>query len=56
MTVASLRGEGSSGAGAGLLAHHWLAAEEWEKALEYTVQAAKHAQKLFARPETINHY
>jgi class 3 adenylate cyclase/tetratricopeptide (TPR) repeat protein len=56
MTVASLRGEGSSGAGAGLLAHHWLAAEEWEKALEYTVQAAKHAQKLLARPETINHY
>jgi class 3 adenylate cyclase/tetratricopeptide (TPR) repeat protein len=56
MTTASLREDGSFGAGAGLLAHHWLAAEEWDKALEYTVQAAKHAQKLLARPEAITHY
>jgi predicted ATPase len=56
MVVPSLHEERSLGAGAELLAHHWLAAEDWEKALEYTVQAAKHAQKLFARPEAINHY
>ena len=55
MTARFVSEEGSLGAGAGLLAHHWLAAEEWEKALEYTVQAAKYAQKLFARPEAINH-
>ena len=54
--VPSLREEGSLGASAALMAHHWLAAEKWEKALEWTVRAAQHAQKLFARPEAINHY
>jgi tetratricopeptide (TPR) repeat protein len=54
--VPSLSEAGSFGASAGLLAHHWLAAEEWEKALEYTVEAAKHAEKLLARPEAINQY
>ena len=39
-----------------LLAHHWLRAEEWEKALDYTLEAAERARKLFARPEAINHY
>ena len=41
---------------AALLAHHWLRAEDWEKALNYTLEAAERAQKLFARPEAINHY
>ena len=45
-------GEGASvGEGAALLAYHWLRAEEWEKALTYTLEAAERAQKLFARPE-----
>ena len=48
--------EASVGERAALLAHHWLRAEEWEKALNYTLEAAERAQKLFARPEAINHY
>jgi predicted ATPase/class 3 adenylate cyclase len=39
-----------------LLAHHWLRAEEWERALTYTLEAAERARTLFARPEAINHY
>jgi class 3 adenylate cyclase len=39
-----------------LLAHHWLRAEDWEKALTYSVDAAKRAQALYARPEAIAHY
>ena len=39
-----------------LLAHHWLRAEDWEKALTYSVEAATRAQALFARPEAIAHY
>lgn len=39
-----------------LLAHHWLRAEEWERALKYTLEAAERARTLFARPEAINHY
>ncbi len=39
-----------------LLAHHWLEAEDWEKALTYTLQAAEQAGKLYARPEAIRHY
>ena len=54
--VASLSGQAKDGAAAGLLAHHWLRAEEWNKALDYTLEAAKRARKLFARPEAINHY
>ena len=45
-----------SASGAALLAYHWLRAEEWEKALTYTLEAAERARKLFARPEAINHY
>src|SRR5262245_25541749 len=56
LMVPSSSEHASPGATAGLLAHHWSAAEEWEKALEYTVQAAKHAEKLLARPEAINQY
>jgi len=39
-----------------LLAHHWLRAEDWEKALTYSVEAARRAQALYARPEAIAHY
>ena len=53
---AALAEEASVGERAALLAHHWLRAEEWEKALKYTLEAAERAQKLFARPEAINHY
>jgi class 3 adenylate cyclase/tetratricopeptide (TPR) repeat protein len=48
--------EASVSEGAALLAHHWLGAEEWEKALNYTLEAAERAQRLFARPEAISHY
>jgi class 3 adenylate cyclase/tetratricopeptide (TPR) repeat protein len=39
-----------------LLAHHWLRAEDWQKALTYSVEAARRAQSLYARPEAIAHY
>jgi class 3 adenylate cyclase/tetratricopeptide (TPR) repeat protein len=39
-----------------LLAHHWLGAEDWEKALTYSREAAERAQALYARPEAIAHY
>ena len=48
--------EASVGERAALLAHHWLRAEEWEKALDYTLEAAERARKLYARPEAISHY
>src|SRR5262249_22054877 len=48
--------EASAAERAGLLAHHWLEAEDWEKALTYTLQAAEQAGKLYARPEAIRHY
>jgi predicted ATPase len=48
--------EVSVGAGAALLAYHWLRGEEWEKALNYTLEVAERAKQLFARPEAINHY
>lgn len=35
------------------LAHHWLVAQDWEKALEHTVLAAERARRLYARPEAI---
>ena len=41
---------------AAVLAHHCLRAEDWEKALEYTLQAAERASKLYARSEAIAHY
>ena len=55
-TVASLSEQAIPSAAAGLMAHHWLRAEEWEKALDYTLEAAKRAEKLLARPEAINQY
>ena len=48
--------ESVAGERVALLVHHWLRAEEWEKALSYTLEAAERAQKLFARPEAISHY
>jgi len=41
---------------AALLAHHWLGAEDWEKALNYTLEAARQAETLYARTEAISHY
>ncbi len=41
---------------AALLAYHWLRAEDWEKALRYTLQAAERARKLNACPEAVSHY
>ena len=41
---------------AALLAGHWLKAENSEKALHYTIEAAKQAAKLGAGPEAISHY
>ena len=46
----------SVGERSALLAHHWLRAEEWERALTYTLEAAERARTLFARPEAVNHY
>ena len=46
----------SVGERSALLAHHWFRAEEWERALTYTLEAAERARTLFARPEAINHY
>ena len=53
---ATLGEEASVGESAALLANHWLRAEEWEKALTYTLVAAERAQKLYARPEAMSHY
>jgi predicted ATPase/class 3 adenylate cyclase len=46
----------SVGERSALLAHHWLRAEAWEKALAYTLEAAERARNLYARPEAVNHY
>ena len=48
--------ETSAGERAALLAHHWLRAEQWEKALRYAITAAGTAQKLSAYPEAVSHY
>ena len=39
-----------------LLSHHWWRAEDWERALTYSLDAAERAMKLYARPEAITHY
>jgi class 3 adenylate cyclase/tetratricopeptide (TPR) repeat protein len=41
---------------AALLAHHWYQAEDWERALAYTLRAAARARALYARPEAIGHH
>jgi hypothetical protein len=38
---------------AAVLAHHWRAAEEWERALHHTLRAAARARALYARPEAV---
>ena len=48
--------ESLAGERAALLAHHWFRAEDWEKALRFTLEAAEWARKLYARPEAISHY
>jgi class 3 adenylate cyclase/tetratricopeptide (TPR) repeat protein len=48
--------ESLAGERAALLAHHWFRAEDWEKALRFTLEAAERAGKLYARPEAISHY
>jgi class 3 adenylate cyclase/tetratricopeptide (TPR) repeat protein len=48
--------ETSAGEHAALLAHHWLRAEELEKALRCSLEAAGQARKLYALPEAISHY
>ncbi len=45
-----------SGEPAAVLAQHWLRAEEWERALTYTLQAAERARRLYARPEAVAQY
>jgi tetratricopeptide (TPR) repeat protein len=39
-----------------LLANHWEKAENWEKALTYSLEAAERAMKLYGRPEAIAHF
>ena len=41
---------------AAVLAHHWSLAEDWDKALQYTAQAAERARRLYARPEAVALY
>ena len=48
--------ESVAGERTALLVHHWLRAEEWDRALGYTIEAAKRAAKLYARPEAISRY
>jgi predicted ATPase/class 3 adenylate cyclase len=45
-----------SGEPATVLAQHWLRAEECERALTYTLQAAERARRLYARPEAVAQY
>ena len=39
-----------------MLAFHFEQGEIWEKALEYTLEAAERARKLYAQPEAVTHY
>jgi tetratricopeptide (TPR) repeat protein len=41
---------------AALLTHHWLMAEDWEKALSYTLEVAETARNLNACPEAVTRY
>jgi tetratricopeptide (TPR) repeat protein len=46
----------SVGEHAALLADHWLRAENGERALTYTLEAAQRAEKLYSRPEAVGLY
>ncbi len=39
-----------------VLAHHYGLAEEWEKALDYHLQAARRAQSIYANEDAIHHF
>jgi class 3 adenylate cyclase/tetratricopeptide (TPR) repeat protein len=39
-----------------LLAEHWREAEDWDRALHYTLKAAERARALYARPEAVGHH
>jgi tetratricopeptide (TPR) repeat protein len=51
-----LQSESAAGERVALLVHHWLRAEEWDRALSYTIEAATRAARLYARPEAISRY
>jgi len=40
----------------GLLAHHWLAAQDWDKAISYLAHAGDKARQEYALDEAIGHY
>jgi len=40
----------------GLLAHHWLAAQDWDKAIAYLTRAGDKARQEYALDEAIEHY
>ena len=40
----------------GLLAHHWLAAQDWDKAIAYLARAGDKARQEYALDEAIGHY
>jgi ABC-type oligopeptide transport system substrate-binding subunit/class 3 adenylate cyclase len=40
----------------GLLAHHWLAAEDWDKAALYLARAGDRARQEYALDEAVEHY
>jgi predicted ATPase len=46
----------SAGEQSAILAHHWLHAQNPEKALHWALQAAERARRLYACSETVTHY
>jgi len=40
----------------GLLAHHWLAAQDWDKAIAYLARGGDKARQEYALDEAIEHY
>jgi oligopeptide transport system substrate-binding protein len=50
------RYEGQEGEVAGLLAHHWLAANDEDKAIAYLTMAGDRARQEYALDEAIRHY
>ena len=41
---------------AAILAYHWERAQDWARALQYTLRAASRARALYARPEAVTHH
>jgi ABC-type oligopeptide transport system substrate-binding subunit/class 3 adenylate cyclase len=50
------RQEGAEEEAYGLLAHHWLAAQDWDKAIAYLTRAGDKARQEYALDEAIEHY